>query len=570
MVTSGDRLVRWKTLTEVIADQAQLHPDLLYVRFLKKGEVTSTYTYAQTWQWATRWAAQLIECGIRRGDAVFLALPNTDDFVGAYYGALLAGGVPVPVAPARRLGTDERYLSTVAHRLRFTGAKALVLPESQFGFGQPPLLAEIENLRIVTRADLPTDPQPLPISSRADDLGLIQFTSGTSGNARAVKLTHAALLAQMHAVATALELDNEDDWAVSWLPLYHDMGLIGYLLTPAIIAGHVSLLLTEEFMMSPSLWVKALSDLRGSITGGPPSAYALCARHVKPSEVGQYNLRRLRKALVGSEMVTPESLERFTERFGPAGFRAASLIPTYGMAENCLAIAMTPLERGPKYDTINLAAMQAEGVARPIGENNSLSSLKRSFTSVGVPLRYTEVAIADGAGGLGGERRVGEILVRSPSLMEGYYEQPIASAQILRDGWLWTGDLGYIAGGELYITGRKKEVIIVGGRNYHPDDLEQVASDVPGVRNGRVVVISYEDEARATEAVVVLAETSSARPGEREALRQALRQALVRAGYPVNDVVLLRPRTIPTTPNGKLTRAECKARYLAGDFSSEN
>lgn len=323
-------------------------------------------------------------------------------------------------------------------------------------------------------------------------------------------------------------------------------------------------------MLRPSLWIKALSDFRASITAGPPSAFALCARHLKDAEIAQYDLGHVRLAMVGAEVISRESLQQFAERLRPSGFRASTMLLAYGLAENSLAVTMTPLDKEPEFETIDLETMQTLGIAKAVEHLNGANGTTRMVASVGRPLPETRVIVAGPAGERLSERQVGEVLVSSPSLMQGYYGQPEASSQAIRDGWLWTGDLGYIANDKLYITGRKKEILIVGGRNYYPDDLEQVAVAAAGGRQGNAVAISYEDPARATEAVVVLVETSAIELAERDVLRQRIRQALVEAEYPVSEVVLLRPKTIQTTLNGKLKRVDCKVRYLKGEFSHDN
>ncbi|MBV9229260.1 MAG: AMP-binding protein, partial [Chloroflexi bacterium] len=494
---------------------------------------------------------------------------NSDDFLYAYFGILLARGVPAPIAPIRRLKTDDYYLANVARRLQFIHARILIVPEEQAHVGEIAPLSHVEDLTILTRREVPAASRPLAPDGSSDDLGLFQFTSGTSGNAKAVQLTHAALLNQAKNISLTLAVDAIEDSGLSWLPLFHDMGLIGFLLTPAFCAMNTSLLRTEDFMMRPSSWIQALSDLRISITGGPPSAYALCARHLKDSEIPQYNLRHLRIALVGAEVISPGGLQQFADRLQPAGFRAKSLLPAYGLAENGLSVTMTALEQGLEFDTVDLEAMQTKGIAQAALHSSS-NGTTRAVVSVGTPLPQSEVAIVNEAGEPLGERQVGEILVRSPSLMLGYYGQSEASQQALRNGWLWTGDLGYIVDKKLHVTGRKKEILIVGGNNYYPDDLEQVVVAVSGVRPGCAVAIACEDAARATEAVVVLVETTISGQVERDALRLRIRQALIQAGYSISEVVLLRPKTIQTTLNGKLKRVECKARYLRGEFSHDN
>ena len=563
-------MIVWKTLTEMMAYHSQTSPDALYLRFLERGDVAGTYTYSQLWAWASRWAALLSDRGVRCGHPVLIALPNSEDFVGAYFGTLIAGGVPAPVVPLRRLEAGNAALEVLAQRLNFVSSKVLVVPGAQATVGELEPLSQIEGLHVITGRDVPSTAEIASPGGSENDTALLQFTSGTSGKPKAVQLSQFALLAQTRAISDALKLERKVDSAVSWLPLFHDMGLIGYLLTPAYVAGHVSLIKVEDFITRPTLWVKALSDWRASITGGPPSAYAACARRASEADVAQYDLSHLRIALVGAEMVRSSSLELFADKFERAGLRKSSLMPTYGLAENGLAVTMTPLDRGPRFDTIALRIMQECGIAQPAQPSAMESAAAREFASVGVPIMGTEVKIAGPEGEWLGERRIGEIAVRSPSLMTGYYDQPEQTAAILRDGWLYTGDMGYLADGELYITGRKKEVLIVGGRNYYPDDLEAAVDGLEGIRSGRVVATSYDDPEMATEVVVVMVETALESPGERSNLRLRIRNALVEAGYPVGKVVLLPPRTIQTTPNGKLKRVECKVRYLAGEFNYDS
>jgi acyl-CoA synthetase (AMP-forming)/AMP-acid ligase II len=564
----------WRTLPELLTYNAQCYPDLLFARFLKRGEVVAACTYAQVLQRATDWAALLLEHGLQRGEAVVLALPNSEDFVYAYFGTLLARGVPAATLPIRRLKADNHYLANVAQRLQSIHARVLIVPEAQANIADVAPLSHIEQLIVLTRGDVQATSQHIAPSISESDLGVLQFTSGTAGHAKVVQLSNAALLAQMRNISTALQVDSYEDSGLSWLPFFHDMGLIGFLLTPMYRAIHATLLQTEDFMVRPSLWIKALSDFRATITCGPTSAYALCARFLKDSEVEQYDLRNLRAALVGAEKISQETLQQFTARLQITGFRATSLVSAYGLAENGVAVTLMPPGEGPAFDTIDLETMQTKGFAQPASSaanssnNEQITAL--SIACTGTPLPETEVAIVNMDGERLGERQVGEILVRSPSVMKGYYGQPEATQEALRNGWLWTGDLGYIVNGRLYVTGRKKEVLIVGGRNYYPHDLEQVVTKATGLRKGDAVAIAYENPERATEAVVMLVETAATDSSEREALRQRVRQALIEADYPVSEVVLLRPKTIQLTHNGKLKRVDLKMRYLKGEFLNDN
>lgn len=561
----------FKTLTKMLLRRAEANPDALFVRFVQQGQVVGAYTYSQTWTWATQWAWTLMGRGVRRGDRVVLALPNSDDFVGAYLGALLCGGIPAPIAPFRDIAAADSYVSLVSQGLKLLDAHVLVVPEEQASMAALSPLSGINPLTLISRRDLDPALRPIPPDGSEADLALLLFTSGTTGDAKVVRLSHAALLAQTRNISEHLKLlDPGVDWAVSWLPLFYDMGLIGFLLTPIYPGGHVTILRTEDFILRPSLWVKALSQFRASITGGPPSAYALCARFTRDSEVERCDLGRVRIALVGAEAISPESLEPFVDKFRPAGFRASSLLATYGLAEAGSAVTMTRLDQGTDFDLINPESMRATGITRSTGGGSPPNGPTRPVASLGPPIPQIEVAIISEAGERLPERQIGEVVVRGPSLMQGYYAQPEASRQALQDGGLWTGDLGYLAGGKLYITGRKKELISVGGRNYHPEDLEQLVRERLGVRVGRAVAIGCEGPERGSGAAVVLVETALTAPAERDALRQQVLHDLLRAGYPVSQVVLLPSKTIQNTPNGKLRRVDCKVRYLAGEFSADN
>jgi acyl-CoA synthetase (AMP-forming)/AMP-acid ligase II len=319
-------------------------------------------------------------------------------------------------------------------------------------------------------------------------------------------------------------------------------------------------------VLRPSLWLKAITEYKATVTGGPPSAFALCAKKVKEADLPQYDLSSVRVALVGAETVTRESLHAFSERFAPTGFKARAFMPTYGLAENSLAVTVPPLNTEPTFDSIEAGAL-AEGRAVPFGDGGSPAS-ERQFANVGSPLPGVRVQIVNEAGEVLPERQVGEITAQSPSVMKGYLGASGSIQPAIRNDWLYTGDLGYMADGNLYVTGRKKEVIIVGGRNYYPDDVEQLVSTVDGVRMDRAVSVGLSDAERATEKLVVLAETDRAETGEREALRLAIRLTLTNAGYPVSEVVLLKPKSIQSTLTGKLKRLDCRERFLAGEFET--
>ncbi len=547
------------TLISTLARHAESIPDQLFTRIVKKGVVEKARTFEEAFLWASKWGRLFAEHKIKRDDTILIALPNCDAFAGAYFGALMAGAVPAPIAPIRKLEPNDPYIHTIIERIKFINAKAIVVSPDQTEIKD---WAGFKNIHILTEHHAENFTGSISVNASEDDLGLIQFTSGTSGKPKAVMLTQRALIAQLEMLKHSLKLyDRFKDWAVSWLPLFHDMGLIGFLLTPMYTGGSVTLLPTEEFIFRPSAWLKAITEYKATITGAPPSAYALCAKRIKDSEVSQYDLSSLRVALVGAEAVTRESLDQFGKKFSAAGFRATAFMPTYGLAENCLAVTVPPLDHEPCFDQIDFRKM-ADGIAESSGDGET-----RFFANVGRALPNTEVTIVDPSGSRLAERRIGEIVIKSPCVMKGYYGNEQDTQYTLRDGKLFTGDLGYIADGDLYITGRLKEVIIVGGRNYYPDDVEQLVNAVDGVRAERVVAIGIQDAENATEKLIVLAETDKTEMNERDNLRLKIRQILIDAGYPIGDVVLLRPKSIHSTLTGKPQRLECKQRYLNGEFA---
>ena len=578
------------TLPAALAHHAETIPDQLFTRVLKGGNEIAAHTFAEMWTYATQWAALFTERGLRHGEAVILALPNTHEFVGAYYGCLIAGLAPAPLAPLRRIAEDDPYLQTILARAKFIDAKAIIVTAEQhslilrLGTGQASnpsaLLRTSLQLLITNTAQTRSgtgyqllssshlDParRLASIRSTPDDLALIQFTSGTAGDPKAVALSQRALVTHVSLLQNWLRLyDRFVERGVSWLPFFHDMGLIGFLLTPGYAGGEINLLQLEDFILRPTVWLKALTERRATITGGPPSAFALCAKRVKAADVSQYDLSSVRAALVGAEQVTRESVNAFCEKFRAAGFRSSAMLPTYGLAEASLAVTMPPLETEPIFDSIEAAAL-ADGRAVPREAQDGDPASVRWFASVGAPLPDISIRIVDDRDRDLPERSIGEILIKSPALMNGYLRSP---NHAFRDGWLYTGDLGYAADGNLHVTGRKKEVIIVGGRNYYPDDVEQIVSAVPGVRMDRAVAIGVEDSELATERLIVLAETDKAEAAERDALRLSIRRALLATGYPIGEVVLLKPKSIRSTLTGKLKRMDCKARYLTGEFADD-
>jgi acyl-CoA synthetase (AMP-forming)/AMP-acid ligase II len=558
-------LGRHATLVEALA-AAAAHPS--GVTFVGLREEETSLSWAEVHARAARVAGALGALGVEAGDRVGIVLRTSPGFLDAFFGAWLAGAVPVPLYPPVRLGRMEEYLEATARMLAISGARVLLSTGAvQRLLGGAvertwPALGchDVESLAV---SDASPRVHALPPAPAPTALGLVQFSSGSTVDPKPVALTHAALAAQAAALHTAVRPDARDA-LVSWLPLYHDMGLIGGLLGAMSYPGRLVLIAPEHFLARPALWLRAIARHRGTISMAPSFAYAYCADRVKDADLAGLSLTSWRLALDGAEAVSGDAMRRFAVRFAPSGFDPGALVPVYGLSEAALAVTFgrpgRPLE-GRRVDPARLAR---EGCVAPG---------KREIMSVGTPVPGFEVEVRGGDGAPAGERRLGRIFARGPSLMEGYLGDPAATERALRDGWLDTGDLGFVAEGELYVHGRAKDVVIVRGANHAPEEFEAALAGIPGLRPGCAVALGVTREDGA-EALLVLAERGGARRGEGRgagddaALRAAIRAAVLeRTGVAPGAVELLAPGTLPRTSSGKLRRQEALRRHLAGTLT---
>jgi fatty-acyl-CoA synthase len=544
-------LTPYQSLGHMLAERALAHPDRLFTRFDPLSSDVDL-TYGDAWNLACRWANLFESIGIPRGRPALLALPNGADFVGAFFGASLAGLVPAPSIPRRKMSAAA-FLSFLSERAKRILAGVIVTTPDSEDYEQR------DKIPIVTPSLLPKDKRECKPDVNGDYPGLLQFTSATGGRSKAVLLTHNALLFQASAIARILRIDPESDLALSWLPLFHDMGLLGFLLTPATAGMTVFLLRTEAFAARPSIWMNTISRERATVTSGSPSAYALAARSAHMTKRTIIDLSSLRIALMGAERIMPATLQAVHAALGPLGLSWSSILPAYGMAEVGLVATLTPLGRGPQWQSINAERVQQYGPSAP-GIPNS-----HGVVGCGFPVDSTIVQIVDDAGPLP-ERLVGQIMLKSPSLMTGHVTGSKIDTSSLRDGWLMTGDLGYLDHGELFVTGRMGEMLNVGGAKYMPEEFEEAAMFVEGVRYGRVITVGYYNRETSTETVVLIVETASNDPEFRQNLAMAIRQELTRRSLPLGDVVFVPPKTIERTPNGKLPRARYRERLRGGEF----
>ena len=396
----------------------------------------------------------------------------------------------------------------------------------------------------------------------ADDAAMIQYTSGSTGDPKGVLLTHANLLANIRAIAVGVKLAPTDA-AVSWLPLYHDMGLIGTWLNSMVNGIPLTLMSPLSFLARPERWLWAIHEGRGTMSAAPNFAYELCVRKIRDDALVGLDLSSWRCASNGSEPVSAATLDRFARRFAPFGLRREALFPVYGLAECAVALCFPPIGRAPLVDVVQRQTFERDGRAEPAAAD---ATGPLSFVSVGQPLPAHEVRLVDDKGQDVAERIIGRLIFRGPSCMSGYYRNPEATARTISpDGWIDSGDLAYRANGELFITGRVKDLIIKGGRNLVAQEIEEVAGAIDGIRKGCVAAFGAPDEASGTERLIVLAESRQTAADERARLeREVVAAVATEVGVPPDIVRVVPPATVPKTSSGKIRRAAAREAFEAG------
>jgi acyl-CoA synthetase (AMP-forming)/AMP-acid ligase II len=492
-------------------------------------------------------AGQFVARGVRRGDRVVIVLPTGRDFPLIFYGVLAAGGVAVPVYPPAGQAQIPGFLHSVRRVLRLTGSRTIVTIDLLAGLlrDDGEIAADAD---ILTPEDLDGDaavpalPEPEP-----DDLALIQFSSGSTGDPKGICLSHHNIMSNIHAFQRRMEVTPSQDVVMSWLPLYHDMGLIGTMI--GSVATRIPLVLASpiDFLRGPSFWFQLLSKYRATIAVAPQFAFNLCLRRVPPEKLaGDIDLSPLRVLLNGAEPIHPDAIRRFEKTYAPLGLRPGVVTPCYGLAEHTLAVAMN------RYGE--------ELRVHPVPDDGTSEAV-----SVGPPVAGADVAILGQRGERLDSRTVGEIAVRSSSVGQGRLTETGMVPLADEDGWLHTGDLGFLADGELYVVGRAKDLIMAAGRNIHPHDLEQAASTVPGLRPGRVIAFGVDDEALGTQAVVLAGETRFRSPADQMKCATEVRRRIL-SGFDIapRDVVLLPAGHVPLTSSGKPRRHQLKEAYEFG------
>ncbi len=526
------------------------------LRFWDRSEQETRLDWADVLDRAARVAGGLRERGIRPGDTVALVFPTGPAFFDGFFGAVLAGAVPVPLYPPVRLGRLDEYHARTAAMLGAVQARMVLCEARTWRVLGVSVAAARPPLGAVDIADV-RGPAHVAEGS-PEDLAFVQFSSGTTVDPKPVALSHGAVIANVRAILSLIIRSDADQDGVSWLPLYHDMGLVGCVFTALLRGGNLTLLAPEQFLARPASWLRAISRTRSLISPAPNFAYALCVDRIADADLDGVDLSSWRYALNGAEPVSPATLRRFVDRFARWGLRREALTPVYGLAEASLAVTFSAVDEPFSSRRFDRTALSEGRVLEAVDGVE--------LVSVGRPLPETRVeAPVD---------RIGPVRVSGPGLMTGYLHQPERTAAVYAGGCLDTGDLGFLHEGELFLTGRARDLIILRGRNHSPHEIEQAVDAVPGVRTGCAAAVSWRPEAAEHEQLVVFVEVRSDGSGglpeaapDSGIAEMCAKAILAATGLDPTLVVPLAPGSLPRTSSGKIRRGEALRRWVAGELS---
>ena len=540
-----------KTLTGALSTLVERFPGFPCLILLDRERAETRLSLEELWARARTVQATLAAREIRPGDFVVLILPTGPELVAAYFGVLLAGGVPGLVAtPSNRVADPAVYgarvraiLDNAAPRVLYTTAEVAALLAGAGALGRT---------AVVTPGDAVGAAPRSPELGTPDGTATVQYSSGSTGTPKGILLTHRAMLNNIRAVRDGLGL-SAADVSVNWIPLYHDMGLIDAFLLPLLAGCPTVLIPTPDFMREPALWLWAIHHYRGTLSWAPNFAYTVCARRIGATEIAGLDLGSWRVAINAAEPVLAGTIDAFTARFAAHGFRPEAMTPAWGLAENVTIATAHPVGERPIVEHVDRAVLATAGVARP-GDGSGVVSV-----AIGRCLPRCALEIRDEARRCLPDRHVGAVWLRSDSLFTGYHRDARETERMLVDGWLDTGDRGYLADGNLYFVAREKDLVVIGGEKYAPHDIETVINRVPGVREGCAVVFGVLNEERGTEDIAAVVET---RDTAGDALREAIRVAVARAiGIGLRHVILVPAGGVEKTTSGKLARRATRARY---------
>jgi acyl carrier protein len=552
------------TLIDVLNWHVSSHPDRPHIKMYTDAGDGEVISYKQLKDAAVRVAGGLQQRGLQPAEPVVLMLPSSADYFYSFIGILLAGGIPVPIYPPARLSQLEDHLHRHVRILTNCLASTFITVPEAKGIAHL-LKSQVPNLKhIVTVADLKSSTaiSTSPVLT-TDDIAFIQYTSGSTGNPKGVVLTHANLLANIRAMGRVVNAGPKDVF-VSWLPLYHDMGLIGAWLGSLYHAALFVPMPPLSFLARPERWLWAIHHYHGTLSASPNFGYEYCIRRLSDEDLAGLDLSSWRAAFNGAEPVSPETLSNFSQRFKAYGFTEKAMMPVYGLAESTVGLTFPPLNRGPVIDRIERSTFMQTGTANSARDDDE-HALR--FVSSGPPLAHHQVRVVDQAGHELPERREGRLEFQGPSSTSGYYRDSEKTQTLFDEEWLDTGDLAYIANGELFVTGRIKDIFIRAGRNIYPHELEEAVGNIAGIRAGRVAAFGSEDKHSKTERLIVIAETRSTDNNELEKLHKEINTlAIDLIGSPPDEVVLAPPGTVLKTSSGKIRRSASRDLFEKGEI----
>jgi fatty-acyl-CoA synthase len=552
------------TFCRLLLDNYHQAPDQTALTLLFSRQPPIVWTYRDLMVKAAGYAAALEKAGVQPGEVVILIHDHGEDLAASFFGAVLRGAIPSIMPFLTEKLAPDQYRSALAALFEIcTPAAVATYPE---------FVAEVRRaagdhspLRtVLVSGEIPAQPHPdfdhWPGLKRSpEDIVLLQHSSGTTGLQKGVALSHQAVFNQLDSYARALRLSAEDV-IVSWLPLYHDMGLIAGFLMPILRRVPLVLMSPFDWVRAPYRLLQAISQYRGTLCWLPNFAYNFCAQKIRSRDLEGVDLSSLRAAINCSEPTYWSSHQMFLERFQPYGLRGSALATCYAMAENVFAVTQSGIDTPTTVDRVDQRSLLTRQVAAAAADDSQAVRL----LSAGQPIAGTAVRVIDPQGNDLPERHIGEIALQSNCMLTGYYRRPDLTEQAFMDGWYLTGDLGYLAGGELYVTGRKKDLIIVGGKNIYPQDLERLASEAEGVHPGRVVAFGVFNEQAGTEDVVIVAEVDVADPAERQRIAESVRVRVTQGSdISVRHVAIVGRGWLLKTSSGKVARRANREKYLS-------
>ncbi|NMT65132.1 AMP-binding protein [Marinobacter orientalis] len=552
------------TLQEALGWHAQEHPDRTYLHWVKDYKDVRSLTFGDLHKGALRVANGLFQHDIEARDTIALMLPTSHDYFYGFFGALYANAIPVPLYPPMRASQIEEHLKRQATILNNAKARVMItVPEAK------KLAAVVKGMvpsleHVLTLDEVWAKPLGQPVTgAKGEDIAILQYTSGSTGNPKGVSLSHANLFANIGAGNEVLQVD-QDDVFVSWLPLYHDMGLIGTCLSSLWYGMHLVIMSPLLFLTRPQYWLWAIDRFGGTLSPSPNFGYELCLKRIDDEDMEGLDLSSWRVAFNGAEAVSPDTVVRFIERFSKWGFRTESMAPVYGLAENCVALTFPEEPREPVIDYVDRESFQKDGEAKPVSPDDE-SALR--FVSCGKVIPNHDIRIVDDDGNELDERQEGNLQFTGPSATRGYYRNEDKTKELFDGKWLNTGDRGYIADDNLYLSGRNKDLIVRAGRNIYPGEIEEVVGELDLVRAGCVAAFASGMGESEGERLIVVAETGEKDEKKLDQVKEKIRRiAMDSLDIEVDEVLMVGPHTVPKTSSGKLRRNDCRLRYERGEL----